>query len=193
MKTMPATGAALLSLVMVAGLLLAAAPAAAEKNPPGFVDLSWIEIPAEAVEVQEIDLSTLLAEMATSAQEEGDEELKRLLSMVNTLQIKGFSLPGDDKATRKAVDRMEKILADDGWTRIVHVKDGEETTNISVRHHEDRVVGLTVVTYEPGGDVAFINVTGKLDLGALLSLAKNLDLALDKNVELEQEEIVEEH
>jgi hypothetical protein len=193
MKTMPATSAALLSLVVVAGVLFAAAPAAAEKNPPGFVDLSWIEIPAEAIEVQEIDLSTLLAEMATSAQEEGDEELKRLLSMVNTLQIKGFSLPGDDAATRKAVDRMEKILADDGWARIVHVKDGEETTNISVRHHEDRVVGLTVVTYEPGGDVAFINVTGKLDLGALLSLAKNLDLALDKDVDLENEEVLEEH
>ncbi|MDD5719493.1 MAG: hypothetical protein PHQ53_07390, partial [Candidatus Krumholzibacteria bacterium] len=44
--------------------------------------------------------------------------------------------------------------------------------SVSVFRHEGRIVGLTVVAYEPGDEVAFVNMTGKLDLGALLALAQ---------------------
>lgn len=172
MNTLPTTRTAILVAAFAIALLLPAADAAAEGNPPGYIDLSWIEVPAGAAEVQELDLTTLLADVAASAQEQGDSELARSLSMVNTLQLKGYQVPSDDKNTRKAVERIEKMLADGGWNRIIYVKDGEETTSVSVFRHEGRIVGLTVVAYEPGDEVAFVNMTGKLDLGALLALAQ---------------------
>lgn len=172
MNTLPTTRTAILVAAFAIALLLPAADAAAEENPPGYIDLSWIEVPAGAAEVQELDLTTLLADVAASAQEQGDSELARSLSMVNTLQLKGYQVPSDDKNTRKAVERIEKMLADGGWNRIIYVKDGEETTSVSVFRHEGRIVGLTVVAYEPGDEVAFVNMTGKLDLGALLALAQ---------------------
>jgi hypothetical protein len=179
MNTLKTIRTAILVSVIAAALLSPAAAGAAKNDPPGFIDLSWIEIPAGAVEVQELDLTALLADVAASAQEEGESELARLLTMVNTLQVKGFTLPGDDLATRRAVERVEKMLADDGWSRIVYFKDKHETTSVSIRNHDGRVVGLTVVTYEPGGQVAFINATGKLDFGALLSLANTLQQVKD--------------
>ncbi|MDD5720713.1 MAG: hypothetical protein PHQ53_13595, partial [Candidatus Krumholzibacteria bacterium] len=132
MNTLPTTRTAILVAAFAIALLLPAADAAAEENPPGYIDLSWIEVPAGAAEVQELDLTTLLADVAASAQEQGDSELARSLSMVNTLQLKGYQVPSDDKNTRKAVERIEKMLADGGWNRIIYVKDGEETTSVSV-------------------------------------------------------------
>ncbi|MDY0109977.1 MAG: DUF4252 domain-containing protein [Candidatus Krumholzibacteria bacterium] len=192
MNTLPTTRTAILVAAVAIALLLPAAEAAATKNPPGYIDLSWIEVPAGAAEVQELDLTTLLADVAASAQEQGDSELARLLSMVNTLQLKGYQVPGDDKNTPKAIERIEKMLADGGWNRIIYVKDGEETTSVSIYRHEGRIVGLTVVAYEPGDEVAFVNVTGKLDLGALLALAQRLgdskDLGLQAVIDSVQTE-----
>lgn len=179
--------------LIAAALMLLAAPALAKKSPPGFIDLSWIEIPANATEVQIIDLSSLLAEMKASAQKAKEFELQRLLSMVQTLQVKGFKAPRDDTATRKAVERIEKLLADDGWKQIVYVKDEDETTTVSVRYHEERLVGLTVVSFEQGGEAAFINVTGKLDLGTLLELAKNLNLSKSVTIDNTEQSKEEAH
>ena len=58
---------------MIVLLGLAGIAGAAPKDEPGYIDLSWIEIPAHAEEIQDIDLSAMLTEVAARAKEDGDE------------------------------------------------------------------------------------------------------------------------
>ncbi len=173
----PRAAGALFTLLVVGllGATLGAAPAAAD-DPPGYVDLSWIEIPDDAHEIQDIDLTVMLEELAADARAEGEQELANLLSTITSLRVKAFSLTEDDEKSRQAAARVQEQLEKDGWARIIYLKDGDETMSVSTYRHDGHMVGLTAVAYEPGGQVGFVNVVGNLDLGHLLRLAREGDL-----------------
>jgi hypothetical protein len=167
----------LLSLLGLLGLLLVAAAPAAADEPPGFVDLSWIEIPADAREIQDVDLTVMLADLAADARAEGEDQLADLLGTITSLRVKAYSLDGPHEASREAAARVLEQLEDGGWSRILYLKDGEETMSVSTYREDGHLVGVTAVAYEPGGQVGFVNVVGNLDLGHLLRLARDGDLA----------------
>jgi hypothetical protein len=48
------------------------------------------------------------------------------------------------------------------------MKDGEETVTVSTLHRGEDMVGLMLLTYEPGDSATFVNVVGDLDLTTLL-------------------------
>jgi hypothetical protein len=166
----------------MAVLLLAAGAltdtASAQKGKPGFIDLAWIQIPTDASDVQEIDLTALLGQLAAEATDDGEHQLARLLGMMDSVHVKSYTLKREDKATLKAVERINEQLTKDDWSRLVYFREESgATTTASIKSHEGRIVGLTVVMYEPQGNVGFVNVTGRLDLGLLLSLISDGNLA----------------
>ncbi len=170
------TVATLTLLLVAAGAVTG--PASAQKGTPGFVDLSWIQIPTDASDVQEIDLTALLSQLSDEAKDGGEHQLARLLSMMESLNVKSYTLKRDDKATVKAVERINEQLAKENWSRLVYFREESgATTTASIKSHDGRIVGLTVVMYEPQGSVGFVNVTGRLDLGLLLSLVSDGNLS----------------
>ena len=123
----------------------------------GYIDLEWIVIPDDASEVQDIDLGPILA-------------------MVRSIRVKAFSVEdGGDDAAMVAVDKITTKLKTNDWKRLIYLKDGDETVSVNTKYDGEDLVGLMIVAYEPGDTVAFINVVGDLDLGTLLSLAKEID------------------
>jgi len=175
-NTPPARRDAVPLVVILLSCALLLPAAAMADDQPGYVDLSWIEIPADAAEIQDIDLTVMLAELAADARADGEDELAELLGTITSLRVKAYSIAGDHEKSREAVERVTRQLAKDGWNRIVYLKDGDETMSVSTYRHDGHMVGLTVVAYEPGGQVGFVNVVGNLDLGHLLSLARETDL-----------------
>ncbi len=168
----------LLSIVLAALVLGLALPAAAAiKDEPGYIDLSFIKIPADADEVQDIDLTSMLVNIADDARDEGEEDLAEILSMVRSVRVKFFSIDDQhDDDVRKDVDRIMKKLDDDDWTRIIYIKDGDETVSVSTKNNKDGViVGLTVVVFEPGDSAGFVNVVGEINLGKLFTMAGEFD------------------
>ncbi|MFO7609934.1 MAG: DUF4252 domain-containing protein [Candidatus Krumholzibacteriia bacterium] len=168
-----------LTAALLAVLLLAAAGAAAAQDlakEPGYVDLEWIEIPDQAREIKDIDLSPMLLTFARDARENGDDALVQALAMVRSLRVKAFSLePGLDAEVAATVEKVTDRLKKDKWQRLVYVKSDEETVSISTRYADDKLVGLMLVVFEPGDSAAFVNVVGDLDLGTLLRLAGEID------------------
>ncbi len=166
------------TLAIAALLLMAlsAVAAASIANDPGYFDLEWIEIPDDAEEVQDIDLSAMLTEVAAKARNEGDDELARALAMVRSVRVKAFSLEYKDRETEAMVDRVTDELKEGGWNRLIYVKDGDEMVTVSSMHVDGNMVGLVVVAYEPGDGVVFANVVGDLDLATLMGLAGEFDL-----------------
>ena len=142
----------------------------------GYIDLEWIVIPDDASEVQDIDLGPILGDIAKDAKENGDDALVQALAMVRSIRVKAFSVEdGGDDAAMVAVDKITTKLKTNDWKRLIYLKDGDETVSVNTKYDGEDLVGLMIVAYEPGDTVAFINVVGDLDLGTLLSLAKEID------------------
>jgi len=177
----------MLPISLAACLLIVALPALASDitKEAGYVDLSFIDIPGDAAEVQDIDLTAMLVTLADDARAEGEADLADLLAMVRSVRVKAFSVGDDDASVKQSVDRVMKKLDQDKWTRIIYVKDDDETVSVSTKTDKNgNIVGLTVVMFEPGDSVGFVNVVGDINLGKLLSLASRFDMDdLDEYIE----------
>ena len=161
---------------LILGLAAGSAAALKLEDAPGYVDLEWIEIPDTADEIQDIDLSPVLLDMARDAEQADDPDLAKALSMVHSIRVKAWSLDNDgNEDAGKAVARVTSRLKEDGWKRLVYFKDDEETVAVSTYYDGDDMTGLMLVAYEPGDSVAFVNVVGDLDLGTLFKLASRID------------------
>lgn len=164
------------TIICLAALMLLAMSAHADiKDEPGYLDLSFITIPDHADEVQDIDLTTILVDIAEDAREEGEAELAEVLSMVRSVRVKSFIVDRDDGSMKRDVERVLRQLDDDDWTRIIYIKDGDETVSVSTMNDDGDIVGLTVVVYEPDESAVFVNVVGEIDLGKLMTIAHNID------------------
>ena len=90
--------------------------------------------------------------------------------------MKSFSIDeGGAAEAQAAVDKVAERLTNEDWKRLIYMKDGEETVSVNTKYDDGDLVGLMIVTFEPGDSVAFVNVVGDLDLGTLISLAKEMD------------------
>ncbi len=142
----------------------------------GYIDLEWIDIPEDASEIQDIDLGPILVDIAKDAKSKGDDALFQALAMVRSIRVKSFSVEeGGDEAASVAVAKIATKMKENNWKRLIYIKDGDETVSVNTKYDGEDLVGLMIVTYEPGDSVAFVNVVGDLDLGTLLSLAKKID------------------
>ena len=161
---------------LLLGLAVGSASALKLEDAPGYVDLEWIEIPDTADEIQDIDLSPVLLDMAKDAEQADDPALAKALGMVHSIRVKAWSLDvdgNDDAGT--AVEKVTSRLKKDGWKRLIYFKDNDETIAVSTYYDGEDMAGLMLVAYEPGDSVAFVNVVGDLDLGTLFKLASRID------------------
>lgn len=161
-----------LALVALAPLARTAA-AADPRSLPGFVDLDWVQIPAGATEIQDVTLDPVLAGLAARDDGASGEALNKALAMVKSVRLKSFSLDGgkDEGAVMADVKKLQERLEKDRWQRLVYVKDGDETLTISTLYKDGLMVGLLLLSYEPGDSATFVNVCGDLDLATLMQLA----------------------
>lgn len=182
-----------LLLVLPIMLLAFQATAGDFKDLPGYIDLDWIEIPDDAEEIKDIDLGTVLLGVAADAEEAGDSDLAQALSMIKSIRVKAFSAKGiDPDRIDKMIKKVQNQLKKDQWERLVYVKDKDETLTVSTKYEDGDMVGLMVVAFEDGDEVAFVNVVGNLDLAILLRLGLGFDkLDLDEllgNLEISEED-----
>ena len=176
----------LLTVTLVILLVAAASTALARglEDEPGYVDLEWIEIPDDAEEVQDIDLTSMLKDIAKDVRADGNDELANLVGMIRGLRVKWFSV-GDGGEVKPVVDKVLKQLKKDGWQRIVYDKDGEELVSVHAMNNDDgNIVGVTLVYYEPGDSAGFVNLIGDIDIAKLISMAGEIDIDdLDQYIE----------
>jgi hypothetical protein len=167
-----------LHVILALGLILTASLAMAGdvKDEKGYMDLEWIDIPDDASEVQDIDLTAILKSVAKDAAENGDEDLAQVLTMIRSIRVKGFGLDGhDNPEVEKAVDKISKEMKKNGWKRMVYLKDDDEILSVNTMYDGEDLVGLMVMAYEPGEEVMFANVVGDLDLGTIMGLVGGMD------------------
>lgn len=166
----------LIQIVLVTALVCVSGSVMAEE--PGFIDLSFIEIPDDADQIQDIDLSLVLEDVVREARANDDLEIAELLAMVHNLRLRSFSVDENSvEMARQSVEKVSRRLKEDDWDTLMKFKDGGELTTINIKYNDGNMVGLTVVVFDPTDEVLFVNVVGDLELGKLMKLAGQLDTA----------------
>jgi hypothetical protein len=166
-------------------LLLCALSAQAQQDlsgHPGFVDLDRIRIPVGAANITEVNLGPELLKMAMKM-DTGEEGLSQALDGLFGIRVKSFDLtPELVGQIRPIVDDIQAQLDNDGWKRLVYVKEGEELVIVSMKYDpadEKRVAGMMVIAFEPGDEATFVNIVGSIDLADLGGLMDGMEMDVD--------------
>jgi hypothetical protein len=171
-------------IVAMVFLLICALSAQAQdlSGHPGYVDLDRIQIPVDASEITEVNLGPELLRMAAKM-ENGDSDLSDTLDGLFGIRVKSFGLtPELAGQIRPIVEDIQAQLDNDGWKRLVYVKDGNELVIVSMKYDpadENKVAGLMVIAFDPADEATFVNMVGSIDLANLGDLLDDVDIDLE--------------
>lgn len=145
---------------------VAVTPSLAQRpaNDPGYVDPVAIEQILQSEATLEVNLGGSMLRLVVEATRDEDRDLHDLLSKIRGIYVRGYTLVGEEARTVGArFSQVAQRLVDNGWERIVRVRDGDETVHVLVRAREDRIDGLSVLVSAPGeNETVFVNIVGEI-------------------------------
>lgn len=146
------------------------------KKHPGYIDLEKIKIPDHAEEVTDIDLGPALLALAQLGGEDEDEDFSKGLAGILSIRVKSFEIGYDEvDEIRSVMKKIEKKLKEEEWIPIIRSRRDDESTNVSMKIVDGKVVGFLLMSIDPGDEVSFVNVFGgNIDLDHI----KNIGLGL---------------
>ncbi len=168
--------------LLCALLALAVCPLRAQEDEevrrhPGYVDFSSLPIPTEGEEIVEVYLRAPLLRLVGKAAGD-DPALGGMLSKLLLIRVNTFPIDTTMAlALQPKIAKIESELAKKAWEKVVRVKDRKgETAHVYLKLQDSKILGLLVMAVEPGGDAAFVNIVGEIDMEAIGKLGKKLDI-----------------
>lgn len=159
------------------------------ENHPGYVDLQAREIFGEVEPTVEVLLDGPLLQLMAGASGEGDSELGDMLASLKLIRINAFQITEGAEEVAAKFEALSKRLVEGGWSRVVRVREDEETVNVFVRADEDVFQGLVVLAAE-SDEAVFVNIVGDVNPLLLAKLGSGLfggDFDLSEIAELMSE------
>lgn len=178
----------LTKLFFVAALALFTINAYSQKRDyskePGYIsfgDLSSLETDDSGTEVF---LEEHLLKMAARMSQKEDKDLANLISGLKLVKVNQFNVnKGNEAKIDAKVNSIDKELLNKNWDRIVKSKDKGETANVYIKTAADnKILGLVVMAYTKGKEVAFVNIVGDINLDAIGGLTEKFDIPGLKDV-----------
>jgi hypothetical protein len=169
MRKLKITGTAL-------ALFLAAAASLAQPPPPGLVPLDELNLfPRDQLSV-EVNLEGGMLHFIAAAGKD-DPDFSALVGGLQAIHVQVFPLKGvKAESIKPKIDHAVRWLEDRGWKANVRVREEGAETFIYMKEQGGKIVGLTVLTFQPGDEAAVINIAGRIDPAQLGRLGQNLDL-----------------
>lgn len=177
-------------IVVVVFLLVCALSAQAGDDlsgHPGYVDLDRIQIPVGAEDVTEVNLGPELLKLA-AGMENGNAELSDTLEGLFGIRVKSFGLtPETADQIRPIVEDMQHQLENEGWKRLVYVKEGSELVLVSMKYdpvEPEKMAGMMVIAFDPADEVVFVNMVGSINLSDIGDLVDGIDVDIEDLAEV---------
>ncbi len=144
---------------------------------PGFVNFGDLNSLQDGEEVTEILIEEKLLKMVSKFTDE-DPELSDLVGGLKLIKVNTFAVtPSNSTDLMKRAKSIDKDLMNKKWDRIVKTKSKGNVANVYLKTAgDDEFVGLTVVTVDEGGEAAFVNIVGSINMDALGKLGKKFDI-----------------
>jgi len=144
---------------------------------PGYANFGNLAVLEDGEMVTEIIIEEKLLKMVSKFTE-NDVELSDLISGLKLIKVNTFEVtPSNSAELIKRAKLIDQDLMSKNWDRIVKTKSKGEVANVYIKTAgEDEFVGLTVVSIDEGGEAAFVNIVGSIDMDALGKLGQKFDI-----------------
>lgn len=157
----------------------AATAAIAAENHPGYVDFSDLRGLIDSEPVVEVTLREPLLRLITETIPEDDHEAANFVSRLLSVRLHVYkdieSITGD---VGENVDEIAASLDDEGWERVVRVRDGEDQVDIFLRMSEDEDVvhGIALMVFSDDGEMVLGNIVGDIRFDDISALGRRFDI-----------------
>lgn len=153
------------------------APEPSASGAPGALPFEELEIFSRNDLSTEINLEGALLQLVASATKEDDPEFSRLVSGLQGIRVQVAPLTATDPAkVRSKLDLTVHWLETKGWTAVVRTREKGEETYIYTKQVKGEIVGLAVLSFEPGKEAAVVNIVGRIDPAQLGKIGAGLHL-----------------
>lgn len=132
------------------------------EDHPGYVDLKAREIFGDVEPTVEVLLDGQLLKMMAGASAKDDSEAGEMLANIKLIRVNVFPITEGAEEVAAKFEALSKRLTDDGWSRIVRVKEDDETVNVFIRVNEEAFQGLVVLAAE-SDEAVFVNIVGDVN------------------------------
>jgi Domain of unknown function (DUF4252) len=143
----------------------------------GFANFGDLEALQDGEMVTEILIEEKLLKMVAKFTND-DEELSDLIGGLKLIKVNTFEVtPSNSGELMDRAKSIDKELMNNNWDRIVKTKSRGEIANVYIKTAgDDEFVGITVVTVDDGGEAAFVNIVGSINMDALGKLGNKFDI-----------------
>lgn len=184
-----------LGTCLLLALSLQTARGANLEDSPGYLDLEGLAGIAGRQPSVEITLTGPVLKMLLQLPELDDDPEARqaaaLLKVVDQILVRVFPLEDESaEAMLSFINATSTSLEADAWTRIVRVREEEDSSvDIHVKLSEDgeNLNGLTIMAVEDNGpepEVVFVNIVGNFNPAYLANIGEQFDIDYLDGVEV---------
>jgi len=154
---------------------------AADSDPldhPGYVDFSVLTAIADTEPNVEVSLKAPLLNMMTNLIRTEDEEAADFISRLLRVTVNVFESSAIDiDEIAQSMDDISRDLDDQGWERVVRVREDSDHVDIYIRLSDDAdvIYGIAVMVAEPG-DTVLVNIVGDISTDDISALGRRFNI-----------------
>lgn len=129
----------------------------------------------------EINLSGFVLRMVAAATADEDEDFSKLLSGLESIQVRILENGGSGGSSAELADRFATAvrgLDRRGWQPMIKATTDEGSSYIYLQEKKGKVEGLVVLFSDPSGDSGMVHIIGELDPEELGRIGKRFDLPI---------------
>ncbi len=143
----------------------------------GFADFGDFSSLEDGEMVTEVLIEEKLLRMVSKFTQD-DEELANLIGGLKLIKVNTFEVTANNEAQLMAkAKEIDKDLTRKNWDRIVKTKSKGDVANIYIKTAGDEeFIGLTVVAINSGGEAAFVNIVGNINMETLGRLGEKFNI-----------------
>jgi len=144
---------------------------------PGFANFGDLSALEDGEMVTEILIEEKLLKMVSKFTKD-DPELSDLIGGLKLIKVNTFEVtPNNEAELMNRAKSIDKDLMKNNWDRIVKTKSKGEVANVYIKTAgDDEFVGITVVAIDEGGEAAFVNIVGTINMETLGKLGQKFDI-----------------
>jgi hypothetical protein len=147
-------------------------------NEPGYFDLGDLNSLEKSTGVTEIIMEEDLLSVLATMSNEKDPNIMAILEGLKLVKANIYKVNDGNLDELKArVNEIDSRILESDWKRIVRTRSLEEIANVYIKLNGDKnIVGLVVTSVEQGGDAAFVNIVGNIDLATIGKLGNKFQI-----------------
>jgi hypothetical protein len=145
---------------------------------PGYVDFGDFTEFENSTKVTEVILDEDLLSVLATMSNADDPNIMEILNGIKLVKANVYEISKENKdLLKKRIDEVDSKLSNTSWKRIVKTKGEYEIANVYIKLNNDKkIIGLVVTNFEKGGEAAFVNIVGNIDLATIGKLGNKFGI-----------------